>query len=100
MVFSKIDQELQSLVVYLSRDVIHKSDQQSRLINILSQHTVQLKIVHGDERHIHYIEQDIYENTHIQQLMLKVHKIEIFFGFDFEICIISLLVVADEPSQH
>ncbi len=23
---------------------------------------------------------------------LKVHKIEIFFGFDFEICIISLLV--------
>ena len=23
--------------------------------------------------------------------MLKVHKIEIFFGFDFEICIISLL---------
>ncbi len=22
---------------------------------------------------------------------LKVHKIEIFFGFDFEICIISLL---------
>ena len=33
-------------------------DQQSRLINILSQHTV-----HGDERHIHYIEQIIYENT-------------------------------------
>jgi hypothetical protein len=26
-------------------------------------------------------------------LELKVHKIEIFFGFDFEICIISLLVV-------
>ncbi len=25
--------------------------------------------------------------------MLKVHKIEIFFGFDFEICIISLLVM-------
>ncbi len=24
---------------------------------------------------------------------LKVHKIEIFFGFDFEICIISLLVI-------
>ncbi len=24
---------------------------------------------------------------------LKVHKIEIFFGFDFEICIISLLVL-------
>ncbi len=24
---------------------------------------------------------------------LKVHKIEIFFGFDFEICIISLLVM-------
>jgi hypothetical protein len=24
--------------------------------------------------------------------LLKVHKIEIFFGFDFEICIISLLV--------
>jgi hypothetical protein len=70
MVFSKIDQELQSLVVYLSRDVLHKSDQQSRLINILSQHTVQLKSVHGDERH-HYIEQDIYENTHIQQLMLN-----------------------------
>jgi hypothetical protein len=26
-------------------------------------------------------------------LLLKVHKIEIFFGFDFEICIISLLVL-------
>ncbi len=24
---------------------------------------------------------------------LKVHKIEIFFGFDFEICIISYLVM-------
>ncbi len=24
---------------------------------------------------------------------LKVHKIEIFFGFDFEICNISLLVM-------
>jgi hypothetical protein len=26
--------------------------------------------------------------------VLKVHKIEIFFGFDFEICIISLLVMS------
>ena len=26
-------------------------------------------------------------------LALKVHKIEIFFGFDFEICIISLIVI-------
>ncbi len=25
---------------------------------------------------------------------LKVHKIEIFFGFDFEICIISFLVMS------
>ncbi len=25
---------------------------------------------------------------------LKVHKIEIFFGFNFEICIISLLVMS------
>ncbi len=25
---------------------------------------------------------------------LKVHQIEIFFGFDFEICIISLLVMS------
>ncbi len=25
--------------------------------------------------------------------ILKVHKIEIFLGFDFEICIISLLVM-------
>ncbi len=25
---------------------------------------------------------------------LKVHKIKIFFGFDFEICIISLLVMS------
>jgi hypothetical protein len=25
---------------------------------------------------------------------LKVHKIEIFFGFDFEICIISLIVMS------
>jgi hypothetical protein len=27
-------------------------------------------------------------------MYLKVHKIEIFFGFDFEICIISLLVMS------
>jgi hypothetical protein len=27
------------------------------------------------------------------RFLLKVHKIEIFFGFDFEICIISLLVM-------
>jgi hypothetical protein len=26
--------------------------------------------------------------------ILKVHKIEIFFGFDFEICNISLLVMS------
>jgi hypothetical protein len=29
----------------------------------------------------------------IRNTALKVHKIEIFFGFDFEICIISLLVM-------
>jgi len=28
-----------------------------------------------------------------REMLLKVHKIEIFFGFDFEICIISLLVM-------
>jgi hypothetical protein len=27
-------------------------------------------------------------------LLLKVHKIEIFFGFDFEICKISLIVMS------
>ncbi len=27
-------------------------------------------------------------------ISLKVHKIEIFFGFDFEICIMSLLVMS------
>jgi hypothetical protein len=34
-------------------------------------------------------------NNHITIIImiLKVHKIEIFFGFDFEICIISLLVM-------
>jgi hypothetical protein len=31
---------------------------------------------------------------HIKWPSLKVHKIEIFFGFDFEICIISLLVMS------
>ncbi len=29
-----------------------------------------------------------------KEVCLKVHKIEIFFGFDFEICIISLLVMS------
>jgi hypothetical protein len=29
-----------------------------------------------------------------ESIDLKVHKIEIFFGFDFEICIISLLVTS------
>jgi hypothetical protein len=27
-------------------------------------------------------------------IMLKVRKIELFFGFDFEICIVSLLVMS------
>jgi hypothetical protein len=30
----------------------------------------------------------------LQKSALKVHKIEICFGFDFEICIISLLVMS------
>ncbi len=30
----------------------------------------------------------------LQRITLKVHKIEICFGFDFEICIISLLVMS------
>ncbi len=30
----------------------------------------------------------------MRYIILKVHKIEIFFGFDFEICIISLLVMS------
>ncbi len=34
-----------------------------------------------------------YSQSHSHSLALKVHKIEIFFGFDFEICIISLLVM-------
>ncbi len=32
-------------------------------------------------------------NTIWRSASLKVHKIEIFYGFDFEICIISLLVM-------
>ncbi len=32
-------------------------------------------------------------HTYFAYFTLKVHKIEIFFGFDFEICIISLLVM-------
>ncbi len=31
------------------------------------------------------------ENRLFVFMVLKVHKIEIFFGFDFEICIISLM---------
>jgi hypothetical protein len=31
---------------------------------------------------------------HVATKPLKVHKIEIFFGFDFEISIISLLVMS------
>ncbi len=34
------------------------------------------------------------ESGGIVYSVLKVHKIEIFFGFDFEICIISLLVMS------
>ncbi len=33
------------------------------------------------------------KESNFQGIILKVHKIEIFFGFDFEICIISLLVM-------
>ncbi len=28
----------------------------------------------------------------VRNIRLKVHKIEIFFGFDFEICSISLII--------
>jgi hypothetical protein len=33
------------------------------------------------------------DSKEVLKVSLKVHKIEIFFGFDFEICIISLLVM-------
>ena len=36
----------------------------------------------------------VMENGVLAGLPLKVHKIEIFFGFDFEICIISLTVMS------
>jgi hypothetical protein len=46
--------------------------------------------------HAHFI--DIYIEVNIKiiehTVLLKVHKIEIFFGFDIEICIISLLVMS------
>ncbi len=35
-----------------------------------------------------------YTGEEMSNISLKVHKIEIFFGFDFEICIISLLVMS------
>jgi hypothetical protein len=31
--------------------------------------------------------------THLQKGLLKLHKIENFFGSDFEFCVISLLVM-------
>jgi hypothetical protein len=36
----------------------------------------------------------ILPNSWANLKILKVHKIEIFFGFDFEICIISLLFMS------
>ncbi len=33
------------------------------------------------------------EEVHDEAFRLRVHKIEIFFGFDFEICIDSLIVM-------
>jgi hypothetical protein len=46
-----------------------------------------------------YVHSRVDSNTFIMgnpmpESTLKVHKIEIFFGFDFEICIISLLVMS------
>ncbi len=35
-----------------------------------------------------------YGRNIISSLLLKVHKIEIFFGFDFEMCNIPLLVMS------
>jgi hypothetical protein len=35
----------------------------------------------------------IFRNITLPMAALKVHKTEIFFGFDFEICIISFLVM-------
>jgi hypothetical protein len=34
-----------------------------------------------------------FTNPPLDAKSLKVHKIEIFFGFDFEICIISFLIM-------
>ena len=36
---------------------------------------------------------DLAQNFFSFRVVLKVHRIEIFFGFDFEICIISLIVM-------
>ncbi len=40
------------------------------------------------------ISQIVSDYLNLPFFLLKVHKIEIFFGFDFEICIISLLVMS------
>jgi hypothetical protein len=39
---------------------------------------------------VHFVQLDCRRGSKNLVLPLKVHKIEIFFGFDFEICIISL----------
>jgi hypothetical protein len=35
-----------------------------------------------------------FDYKYITHVFLKVHKIEIFFGFDFEICLIYLIVMS------
>ncbi len=55
-----------------------------KLINFIVFRTVTVD-VNGEETRLDLIG---------RQNSLKVHKIEIIFGFDFEICIISLIVMS------
>ncbi len=41
------------------------------------------------------IQNSVLVDRWLNMFILKVHKIEIFFGFDFEICIISLLFMSN-----
>jgi hypothetical protein len=46
------------------------------------------------KKYLQYVQSKVKLILNMRETNLKVHKIEIFFGFDFEICIISLLVMS------
>jgi hypothetical protein len=87
--FSQLGQCCQHIFRRQKREILtYEKCSYSRTLHIYTMYSIVMSCSMG------LIIQDKDDNFLRTYTYLKVHKIEIFFGFDFEICIISLLVMS------